>query len=269
MSSEVDIRRMLGEVAEASAGLVRFGDSLVTGSASYEAEAAEEERSLVVTLSTGDRDRHGDVLDPAGVELGNFRRNPVVLFSHRHDLPAVGKALWVRSLPGRIVAKVAFARTQLGEELYLLYSRGYMKAWSVGFTPVEWERIDGEKRGVRVTRWELLEVSAVPVPANPEALSAAIAGGEVTEPVLVKSLGAVDPVDNGEDHAIAGVSASEGGELLGAFLLEMTAMKRKLAELEKKADVPGELPPEEFLGAVAKAAANVFDRKIRSITGRL
>jgi len=261
--------RIASEVQAASAALSRFGDALVTESVPYEAEPADEERSLVVTLSTADRDRHGDVLEPAGAELDNYRRNPVVLFGHRHDLPAVGKVLWVRALPGRLVAKLAFARTRLGEELYSLYSRGYMKAWSVGFIPHEWERLPGKDSGVRVSKWELLEVSAVPVPANPEALSKAIEEGEVTEPLLVKSMGkepaAAPAAGNGPDP-LATIT-----KLLTRHSERLDAVDRRLAEMEAAPDdETGPAPePEVVIETIARAAAAAFERRIRALQGRI
>jgi HK97 family phage prohead protease len=278
-NSAPDRERVVSEAHAASAALSRMGDSLVTGPASYEAEPSDEERSLVVTLSTAGRDRQGDVLEPEGAELENFRRNPVVLFAHRHDLPAVGKVLWVRALPGRLVAKIAFARTQLGEELYLLYSRGYMKAWSVGFLPVEWERIPGRRSGVRVTRWELLEVSAVPVPANPEALSKAVRSGEVREPEL---LSALRPA-GGDPPAAPGAPAEKEPEPRGsdsAGLAELaekaSALERRLSESEQalarlalRGEAKEESAPARVIEAVARAAGAAVARKLRALLGRL
>ena len=38
-------------------------------------------------LSDATPDRHGDVIEPGGWELGNFRKNPIALFNHRADFP--------------------------------------------------------------------------------------------------------------------------------------------------------------------------------------
>ena len=55
-----------------------------------------------------------------------------------------------------------------------LYARGFQWGVSVGFRPIRWEeRRDartGAFLGLRYLEQELLEVSAVPVPANREAL---------------------------------------------------------------------------------------------------
>ena len=273
-----DAPDVVTKVQAASAGLSRLGDGLVTESAAYEAEPGSEERTIVVTLSTADRDRHGDILEPEGAGLANFRKNPVVLFAHRHDLPAVGKVLWVRSLPGRLVAKVAFARTGLGTELHSLYSKGYMKAWSVGFLPVEWERIPGKDSGVRVTKWELLEVSAVPVPANPEALSKAIEGGEVTEPVLVGSLGEPRTTHGGGTSGPGAVAErlAKVTKLLELQSGRLDKIAGRLDGLEAQAkardselDPAPEAPSTDMLEMIAQAAAGAFERRIRALKGRV
>ena len=65
---------------------------------------------------------------------------------------------------------------------YGLYRGGYLNAASVGFIPLEWR--NGAKTGepARVyTRQELLEVSAVGIPANPNALVMALKSGAVEQ----------------------------------------------------------------------------------------
>jgi len=60
--------------------------------------------------------------------------------------------------------------------LYQMYKGGFMSAVSVGFMPDErvWSE---EQGGIRFLSQEMLEFSAVPVPANPEALMLAAKGG--------------------------------------------------------------------------------------------
>ena len=58
---------------------------------------------------------------------------------------------------------------ELGVQLQSKYANKFMRAVSVGFRPLEFEFIDGGN-GIRFTKQELLELSAVPVPAHPKAL---------------------------------------------------------------------------------------------------
>lgn len=139
--------------------------------------------SFTFIASTGEVDRAGDVVDQQGWELARYQQNPVVLLSHQWHLPPVGKALktWVEN--SRLMARVQFAPTPLGRELALLHADGYMGAVSVGFRPLEWEiRRDartGFPVGLHFHRQELLEISVVSLPANPEALRKALSGSRL------------------------------------------------------------------------------------------
>ena len=66
--------------------------------------------------------------------------------------------------------------------LYRLVNTGYLKAESVGFIPKKWEDGDGgEKTPRRIyTKQELLEISIVPIPSNPNALMNAVKEGVIT-----------------------------------------------------------------------------------------
>lgn len=143
----------------------------------------EEKRELTVTVTTGTRDRTGDIVDAAGALLENFKRNPVVLWSHDHTAP-VGKALWIKA-QGAGKNKVLKARVRfvppgdvpgpirkLADDVWSLYKDGFLKGWSIGFIPLDWEEFEENgTQGYHVKSWELVEFSAVAVPANPEALT--------------------------------------------------------------------------------------------------
>lgn len=160
-----------------------------------------EEQTAVVTISTKVKDRQRDIMEPIGCLIENFRKNPVVLWAHHYGLPPFAKSLWIKIEDDRIVSKAKFAQTVLGQELFYLYSEGFLNAWSIGFIPLAWERIEEaegaeeggglgyQPPGYRITKWELLEYSGVPVPANPEALIHAFEEKRITAPVLVKALG--------------------------------------------------------------------------------
>ena len=72
------------------------------------------------------------------------------------------------------MARVEFAPTQFAQEVAGLYQAGYQRGVSVGFKPLKYEERRHEKTGaflgIKFLEQELLEVSAVPVPANRHAL---------------------------------------------------------------------------------------------------
>lgn len=142
----------------------------------------EKEGSLTAYVSTGARDRMDEVLLPEGVDLSKFKKNPVVLWAHNYDMPPIGKALWIKRDGVGLLSKVKFASTAFAQEIFGLYKEGMMQAFSVGFIPKEHEDGDGEKKPRRTyKKWEMLEYSAVPVPANPEALMLAMQKGIISE----------------------------------------------------------------------------------------
>jgi len=130
-------------------------------------------RTMTVVASDESVDRFGEVVRASGWLLDNYRKNPVVPWAHDYSRPPVGRALDVRVAGRQLIATIQFADHEFAEEVFRLYRDGYLHAVSVGFVPLEWhtEAIDG--RTVRVyDRQELLEISCVVVPANPEALVA-------------------------------------------------------------------------------------------------
>jgi HK97 family phage prohead protease len=128
-------------------------------------EAVDEERSIVARVSTNDRDRDGEVVEPKGIDLSNYSKNPCLLWAHRYDMPAIGKALWSKTDDKGLICKFQFAPTQFADEIYQLYKGGYQRAFSIGFIPMDFDSVEKVHRKV-----SLLEVSAVPVPANQDAL---------------------------------------------------------------------------------------------------
>ncbi len=145
-----------------------------------------EPRTVISTIATGAVDRDKEVLLPKGAELDNYRANPVVLWGHDNYSPPIGKNIWVTTKGNRIVAKTEFADTPRGNEVFELFKGGFLKAFSVGFNPIEHRQPTtkdltkhpewAEARRI-YSKWEMLEYSVVPIPANPDALVSAVSKG--------------------------------------------------------------------------------------------
>ncbi len=133
-----------------------------------------EDQAITFVLSTDDVDRHGDVISTDGWVLDSYRENPVLLWAHDYRKPAIGRAAKVWVEPHRLLAKMEFAPTKFAQEVASLYRSGFQWGVSVGFKPLRYEERRDEKTGaflgLRFLEQELLEVSAVPVPANRRAL---------------------------------------------------------------------------------------------------
>ena len=140
--------------------------------------AAESGQQMTFVVSNEEVDRHGDVIRAAGWQLESYQKNPVFLWAHDYTRPVIGRAAEVWREPGRLLARIEFAPTEFAQEVATLYRQNYQKGVSVGFRPIRFEERRHEQTGaflgIRFLEQELLEVSAVPVPANRAALRRAL-----------------------------------------------------------------------------------------------
>lgn len=144
-------------------------------------------RRLRALIAAESVDREHDVLVADGAELAAYLRNPVLLWAHQAERPPIGRALALEVEPGvGLWAENEFAPTAFAQELFELYRGGFLHAFSVGFRPLASEPRAGG-RGRIIHRWELIEQSCVPVPANPDALVAAAGEGNRTAGWLLKT----------------------------------------------------------------------------------
>lgn len=154
---------------------------------SEKSEVKPKERAVISYISTLAKDRDGEQLLPEGVQLDNYRNNPIVLFGHDYKSMPVGKNLWIKQDEKGLIAKTVFANNERGEELFKAYSEDIggtgplLAGFSVGFIPIEWE--DTETKELEKNKdlpkriykqWELLEYSLVPIPSCPSALTLAV-----------------------------------------------------------------------------------------------
>ena len=133
--------------------------------------------SIVVSTETKDRD--GDIIRVAGWNLENFNKNPVLLDSHRYDSVTDIIGQWV-DMQVKNKQLVGTAKFDVGQGLpaadraHALAEQGRL-ATSVGFIPEmakakELTGGDSFFSNFEFNGQELLEVSAVSVPSNPDAL---------------------------------------------------------------------------------------------------
>jgi hypothetical protein len=132
-----------------------------------------------VVASTDAPDRMGDIVDQSWV-LEPFARNPVVLWGHDYSTPPIGRAM-AAVTDGRLVASIEWDTAQdLGALVARQFDEGFLSAVSVGFRPgtvtprsglAEDDPRYSKGWGVVFAQNELLEISAVPVPANGESLA--------------------------------------------------------------------------------------------------
>lgn len=138
-----------------------------------ERQASVERRSprgpLTFVAATEGRKSDGISLLMGGANLANYRRNPVVMWSHRYSSLPVGRATDVRVSGRRLLADVEFDTSDpFAAEIDRKYREGWLSAVSAAFRIDRWQN-DDSRSGV-AERWTLTEISTVPVPLDSQAL---------------------------------------------------------------------------------------------------
>jgi hypothetical protein len=142
-------------------------------------------RSFTATGSTGKPDRVEDIIDQKGWILDNFLKNPVGMWAHNYSMLPIFMITDVEVKPRakKLVFRANFDDYEFADNVYNSYKKKFMRAFSVGFLPLEYEERDRDEMteeenqragwwgGMNYIKQELLEISAVPIPMHPEALA--------------------------------------------------------------------------------------------------
>tara|TARA_R110000803_G_scaffold210841_1_gene284304 strand:+ start:22139 stop:23710 length:1572 start_codon:yes stop_codon:yes gene_type:complete len=143
----------------------------------------EKDRTIRFVISTDSVDRMGDTIAIKGWDLKAFKKAPTVLWAHDARSLPIAKASDIKIDEGKLKATAEFATRELNEfadSVFKLYLGGFIKSVSVGFRPTEYKFVDDDDTrpyGIDFLKQELLEFSAVPIPANADALIDAKARG--------------------------------------------------------------------------------------------
>lgn len=132
----------------------------------------EDTRRVTVVVSTGDIARDGAIINQSGWNLRNYERNPVILWAHDDSSLPIGRAVETITSADEMLQVHEFATHPRAEEVFQAVRGGFVNATSVRWTPGETVRREVNGRNVLVFErgHELLEVSYVPVPADPGSL---------------------------------------------------------------------------------------------------
>lgn len=176
-------------------------------------------KTVTAYVSTYEWDRTNEKFAPGAWDLENYKKNPIVLWGHDGSNPPIGRAIDIREDESGLLAVAEFdTESERGSEIFGLFERGFLNAFSVGFIPkaqVLEPLPDASTKGVVWTEAELLEFSAVSIPANP----GAVIGRDVAE-MAIKCLG-----ENS-------VSKSAEGDTYVVNPMELAAPAEPAAKLE-------------------------------------
>ncbi|KAA5961016.1 MULTISPECIES: phage major capsid protein [Pantoea] len=130
----------------------------------------EDDRIITGIASTPSPDRDGDILESEGAK---FRNDTPFLWQHDSTQP-IGICTPARVKEGlQITAKLVKPTPDMPSQLasrldeaWTSIKAGLVRGLSIGFRPIEYSFLD--EGGIRFLSWDLLEVSAVTIPANAE-----------------------------------------------------------------------------------------------------
>jgi HK97 family phage prohead protease len=122
----------------------------------------------------GVKDRHGDIVDRGAFfkSLNNHRRNgsgPALLLYHDPTQPVGKYRSIVEDDHGLYVEGTLSMGTPKGSEAYELLKSGALGGLSIGYIPTE-TKYDQRGKANHIIEADLLEISLVTLPANPEAV---------------------------------------------------------------------------------------------------
>lgn len=225
----------------------------------------KEEGTFEIIASNKKTDRYGDTIDPKGWYLKNYKKNPVILWSHSQGgfgsvaIPPVAKAekTWVED-DKELRLKGLWAETRFAQELKQLVEGGFLNAVSVGFLPLvpdekgaidiegkmyrqitaaelKWYTEKGSVeiagkmygKGTNFTHQELLEVSWVNVPALPSAL---VTAREMKLDLVTKELEAIKKAGDKKPDPVPAVEPPTKKEV--------NDLDSRLSIIEKALSVP-------------------------------
>ena len=195
----------------------------------------EAEGRISAVVSTETRDRDGDIIRVAGWDLTNFMSNPNLIDSHRYGTIEAIIGRW-DSMEVRGKSLVGVCTYDVGQGISAA-DRGFQLAkegrgaYSVGFIPdmskaVELKGSDSFWVNYEFNGQELLEVSQVSVPSNPDALQRMKGLHPALDEIIEEKLVTITVDEGGTAGGGTAITEEMVQEILERLLGEMEFIKR-------------------------------------------
>jgi hypothetical protein len=155
---------------------INIGDPSITRAYVAKPDATRAQgmgTAIKFVATTEGMKRDGLDLRLEGLDTSNFERNPVFLWAHNYAMPPLGKVVKIRRLKKRIEMHVEFDQgDDFAVDVERKYREGFLTAVSIGWIITEYERgVEGtDEADYIITGADLLDLSAVPVPGDADAL---------------------------------------------------------------------------------------------------
>ncbi len=216
-------------------------ESLVKSMEGLETKATEKDYIIKdIVMTTNATDRHNEVVLQEGIDLTEFKKNPVALIDHNYVLNAVA-GVWfnLRQEAWQTVGDCRLIDTEAGSLVRKLHEAGAIKDVSIGF-------IAKEREGNVITKAELIECSFVVVGSNRGAKLKELLGVEYQ---TLKDAGVIVEEEVQEEEKA--ISYSE----LKAMQSDIAEIKSFIQKLvDDKTKTQEELEQKELLQTIARSA---------------
>jgi len=136
-------------------------------------EVKDTERKVLAVVSKEIKDSDGDIVKIDGINLDRYiKTGAPLMWAHRHSDPPIGKCTLLEKVNDELIAEFEYADAStysFADTIYRLTKEGYINSYSIGFKP-DWAATKNLDNGrYMIEKCELLEISATPLPSNPEA----------------------------------------------------------------------------------------------------
>jgi hypothetical protein len=247
---------------------------------STDVSVEEGERAVTAKISTIAVDRDGEVLIPRGMNCVDYQKNPIVFLAHNYwDLP-VGKCVAITRDEKSITAKTVFAKrpddypaseSWMPDVLLDLFKQGVLKGFSVGFSVPEGGSRPATDKDIETygpscrrvyTRWNMLEYSVAPLPANQEAVALAVSktwkekDAKDKEPLY--GSGGFKTAEEAAEYINRGVMTPNEAR---AAAIEVTAAPKRVVHYRRKAVLTPAIDPSIIIArAIEKRKGFIYSR---------
>jgi HK97 family phage prohead protease len=200
--------------------------------------------------STSTKDRDDEVVVSAGIDMTNFNKNPILLYQHAKHHPA-GKVVKSEINDKGLYVKAEVYK-DVNPQAYYAVKSGVVSMFSIGF-----RGLDGKYNEATdtfyFTKSELLEISLVSIPANPDAKF------EVVETPCGDGFclanKSYQPTEEDLKHKEKGVSVNE------ELLKELVATQKEILAIMSKKEEKAEEAEKETEEVEAKQEDKVEETK--------
>jgi len=131
------------------------------------------DKSITFRMSDDTLDRDFERFDTSGWDLKNYKKNPVVLWGHNRNIPAIGIMDRPRVKDNDLIGSPVFDEDDdFAMKISKKVDKRIIRTGSVSFFPTKIEVIDDEKDPCKLIykKQELREFSICNVPANPNSV---------------------------------------------------------------------------------------------------